>query len=198
MCYLPPVSWFWAYLKGGGGETLLERQEHFPRQTYRNRCHIYSPNGLLALSVPVQKGSGEHTAVKDVRISGHHPWQKIHWRSLEAAYRSSAFFEFYEDELAPFYEKRFDFLYDFNEQLLQLILQWMKVRLPYAYTAVYVKEYPSPAADYRHRIHPKKPPVFTPEPYYQVFADRNGYLPDLSVIDLLFNFGNKSAAMIIE
>src|SRR5690606_42130887 len=117
LCYLPPISWFWAYLQGREGEILLEKQEHFPKQTYRNRCLIQSPNGRLALSIPVPKGSGEHTAYKDIRISRHQPWQKIHWRSQEAAYRSSAFFEFYEDELAPFYEKRFDFLFDFNEQL---------------------------------------------------------------------------------
>src|SRR3546814_590587 len=106
MCYLPPISWFSAYLGSHSGNTgtpgagdpkahelWIESKEHFPRQSYRNRCHIHSPNGLLALSIPVQKGSGQHTALKDVSISPHHPWPKIHWRSLQAAYRSSAFFE---------------------------------------------------------------------------------------------------------
>lgn len=198
MCYLPPISWFKAYfLTGQNGKILLEKQEHFHRQTYRNRCHIHSPNGLLALSVPVQKGSGERTLMKDVRISGHHPWQKIHWRSLGAAYRSSAFFEFYEDELAPFYERRFDFLFDLNEQLLQLILKWLKAGSAHEYTTDYVKDYPGTTADYREAIHPKKVPVFISDPYYQVFADRNGYLPDLSIADLLFNYGNKARAMVI-
>lgn len=198
LCYLPPISWFSAYVAGLGGEILLEKEEHFPRQTYRNRCHIHSPNGRLALSIPVQKGSGEHTAMKDVRISAHHPWQKIHWRSLEAAYRSSAFFEFYEDELAPFYEKTFGFLYDFNEQLFQLVLKWMKLEEKYGYTEKYIKSYPEGIADYRERIHPKKAPVSVLAPYYQVFSDRNDFLADLSIIDLLFNHGNKAAAMLLN
>lgn len=198
MCYLPPISWFWAYLTGREGEILLEKNEHFPKQTYRNRCHIHSPNGRLALSIPVQKGSGAHTAFKDTRISVHHPWQKIHWRSLEAAYRSSAFFEFYEDELAPFYEKRFDFLFDFNEQLLALVFKWLKLEMVHGETEVFKKDYPETAADYREAIHPKKDPIRVLSPYYQVFSDRNGFLSDLSIVDLLFNHGNKSMSLILE
>lgn len=198
LCYLPPISWFWAYLQGREGEILLEKQEHFPKQTYRNRCLIHSPNGRLALSIPVTKGSGEHTAYKDIRISRHQPWQKIHWRSLEAAYRSSAFFEFYEDELAPFYEKRFIFLFDFNEQLLQLVFKWMKLEPAYGMTSTFKADYPAPAADYRERIHPKREPVKVLHPYYQVFSDRNGFLADLSILDLLFNHGNKTMPMILE
>lgn len=211
MCYLPPISWFSAYLGSHSGNTgtpgagdpkahelWIESKEHFPRQSYRNRCHIHSPNGLLALSIPVQKGSGQHTALKDVRISPHHPWQKIHWRSLEAAYRSSAFFEYYEDDLVPFYDKKFDFLYDLNEQLLALILNWLKQEPCHRFTEKYYQEYPPDVLDYRDQIHPKKPPVSVLSPYYQVFSDRIGFLPDLSIIDLLFNHGNKTASMIVE
>lgn len=192
LCYFPPLSWFKAWLSAEQGSVLVERHEHFPKQTYRNRCHIHSPNGLLVLSIPVQHGSRNHTAVKDVRISPYHPWQKIHWRSLEAAYRSSAFFEFYEDELRPFYERKYEFLFDYNEQLLRLVLGWFGMEPDCRYTDEYIKTYPPGSRDYRSTIHPKSEPVFKTPPYYQVFEDRNGFLPDLSIIDLLFSQGPRA------
>lgn len=198
VCYLPPLSWFRAYLSGQGEEILLEKHEHFPKQTYRNRCHIHSPNGLLALTVPIQHGSGQHSSVKDIRISRHQPWQKTHWRSLEAAYRSSAFFEFFEDELARFYEQDFRFLFDLNEQLLTQLMQWMKITPRHGFTEFYEKDPGPEVLDLRETIHPKKPSYTSVQPYYQVFEDRNGFLPDLSVIDLLFNHGSRAAAMIVE
>src|SRR5580658_3897617 len=115
MFYLPPVEYF-SFLKTYNPDLLIEKQEHFPKQTFRNRANIYSPDGVLTLVVPVVKGSKVHTPVKDVKISYDFSWQRLHWRGLEGCYRRSAYFEYYEDELAPFYEKKEIFLFDFNEQ----------------------------------------------------------------------------------
>src|SRR5690606_6575937 len=154
VCYLPPVSFFSAYLAAGDG-VLLEKHEHFPKQTYRNRATIYAPNGPLDLIIPVIKGSKVHTPVKDVRISYDTNWQRLHWLSLQTSYRSSAFFEYYEDEFAPYYQKQEKFLFDLNEQLLLLLLRLLKVQPVHGYTEHYQKNYEG-MADYRGLIHPKK------------------------------------------
>src|SRR5690606_246981 len=137
-------------------------------------------------------------SVKAIWISRHHPWQKIHWRSLEAAYRSSGFFEFFEDELARFYEQDFRFLFDLNEQLIAQLMQWMNIAPRHRLTEFNHKDTGPEVLDLRETIHPKKPPYASVQPYYQVFEDRNGFLPDLSIIDLLFNHGSRAAAMIVE
>ena len=103
MFYLPPVEYF-IQLNKYKPDIWIEKEEHFPKQTYRNRANIYSPEGALCLVVPVIKGSKNHTKVKDVKISYDFNWQRLHWQSLQACYRRSAYFEYYEDDLAPFYE----------------------------------------------------------------------------------------------
>ena len=128
MFYLPPVEYF-VKLNTYKTGLLIEHEEHFPKQTYRNRANIYAPDGLLALTVPVVKGSKNHTKVKDVKISYDFRWQRLHWQSLQACYRRSAYFEYYENDLAPFYEKKFDFLFDYNEQLFTLSLKQLKSKL---------------------------------------------------------------------
>ncbi len=187
MFYLPPVSYFSLLNKHRNG-TLIEKYEHFPKQTYRNRAHIYSPDGLLALVVPVVKGSKVHTPVKDVKISYEFNWQRLHWMSLQSCYRRSAYFEFYEDDFARFYEQKFDHLFDYNEQLLQMVLKFMKLNIEPRYTTEFHRHYEG-LADHRNNIHPKKEIQLEQKPYYQVFEERKGFLPDLSIVDLLFNQG---------
>src|ERR1700748_2834127 len=128
MFYLAPVEYF-IKLNTYKPDILIEKEEHFPKQTYRNRANIYSPDGVLALTVPVVKGSKQHTKVKDVKISYDFDWQRLHWLSLQACYRRSAYFEYYEDEFSVFYEKKFDFLFDYNEQLLLFLLKATKIKL---------------------------------------------------------------------
>src|SRR5690606_26446770 len=123
--YLPPIEYF-NKLTQTQGSILIERCEHFPKQTYRNRCSIQSPNGKLDLIIPVIKGSKNHTVVKDVKISYDFDWQRLHWMSLQTSYRSSAYFEFYEDEIAPFYQRRWEYLFDYNLELFQLLLKLLK------------------------------------------------------------------------
>jgi hypothetical protein len=190
MFYLPPVEYFVkinAYKPG----ILIEREEHFPKQTYRNRANIYSPDGVLALVVPVVKGSKMHTKVRDVKISYDFNWQRLHWLSLQACYRRSAYFEYYEDELVPFYEKEFTFLFDYNEQLLQFILKSVKLKTELQYTDSYEAAYPL-LEDCRHSINPKKEADFVQKPYIQVFEERKGFQKNLSIADLLFNQGPHS------
>jgi hypothetical protein len=190
MFYLPPVEYF-ININTYKPDILIEKEEHFPKQTYRNRANIYSPDGVLTLTVPVTKGSKNHTKIKDVKISYDFEWQRLHWLSLQACYRRSAYFEYYEDEFAPFYEKKFDYLFDYNEQLLQFILKSVKLKLPLNYTETYEADYPS-LVDLRDTISPKKEPDFEQKAYFQVFEERQGFQKNLSIIDLLFNQGPHS------
>ncbi|WP_158799473.1 WbqC family protein [Pedobacter sp. L105] len=186
--YLPPVSYFSA-LQANHFEFVLEKEEHFPKQTYRNRATVHSPNGPLDLFLPVIKGSKYHTRMKDVRISYDFKWQRLHWLSLESCYRNSAYFEFYEDELAPFYHKKFEFLFDYNLELLQWIFKQLKKAPELQFTTEYMDDVPF-EKDYRSKLHFKDPEFLAPaKPYYQVFEDRNGFLPNMSIVDLLFNQG---------
>lgn len=129
--------------------------------------------------------------MKDVKISYDFNWQRLHWQSLQTCYRSSAYFEFYEDDLAPFYEKKWSLLFDYNEQLLALVLQWLKMDIDFKHTQVYDKSY-TDRVDFRECIHPKHTSGYVSKPYYQVFEQRNGFLPNLSIVDLIFNQGPRS------
>ena len=193
--YLPPVEFF-AKLQEHKNNLLIEKLEHFPKQTFRNRANIHSPNGKLNLIVPVIKGSKVHTPTKDVKISYDFDWQRLHWLSMQTSYRSSAYFEFYEDDFAPFYEKKWTFLFDYNEELLQLLLRLLKLNITYSYTESYEENYPN-LNDYRVSINPKQNSGYVAPTYFQVFEERNSFLPNLSVIDLLFNQGPQSNKYLI-
>lgn len=192
MFYLPPISWFAGLFKYKAN-ALLEREEHFVKQSYRNRTHICSPDGILALTVPVAKGSKNHTITKDVRISYEFDWQRLHWLSLQACYRRSAYFEFYEDDFARFYQPANQpvFLFDFNETLLQLLLKSLRFKANLSFTESYEPLYPD-KEDFRTTVHPKQTLIVEQKPYFQVFEERQGFLPDLSIVDLLFNQGPQS------
>jgi hypothetical protein len=190
MFYLGPVEYF-VQLNRYKPDILIEREEHFPKQTYRNRANVYTPDGVLTLVVPVVKGSKTHTKVKDVKISYDHEWQRLHWLSLTSCYRRSAYFEYYEDEFAVFYHNKFEYLFDFNEQLLQFVLKSLKIKTGINYTTEYHTDYPE-LNDFRNSFNPKKEPSFEPKPYFQVFDDRKGFIKNLSIADLLFNQGPQS------
>ncbi|MBD1421299.1 WbqC family protein [Sphingobacterium chuzhouense] len=188
--YLPPISYF-HIIQQSEQPLLVERFEHYVKQTYRTRTKIATANGILDLIVPILHGVKEHIPMKDIRINYDFNWQRLHWLSIQTAYRSSPYFEYYEDDFARFYEQRHDFLFDFNIEQLQLLLKCMKINRSVAFTETYIS--PVEPLDYREVIHPKKPSLLEhPKPYYQVFEEKHGFLPDLSVVDLLFNQGPQS------
>ncbi|MBQ4002605.1 MAG: WbqC family protein [Bacteroidaceae bacterium] len=156
----------------------LEACEHYVKQTLRNRCWIDSPAGRLPLTIPVEKTVGK-AAIRDVRISDHGNWRHQHWNALVSSYHQTPFFEYYADDFAPFYERKYTFLLDFNEQLLQLVAKEIDVSLSTVRTSHYVG---CTAWDGQGEV----------KPYYQIFASQHGFLPDLSIVDLLFNMGNES------
>ena len=183
--YLPPVSYF-TLLKENNFEFDLEKFEHFPKQTYRNRATIASPNGSLDMVVPITKGSRLHTPYKDVKISYENRWQRLHWLSMQTCYRSSAYFEFYEDGLAPFYEKKYDYLFDYNYDMLSWLFKQLKLTSTLNTTESYETDL---AIDYRNVMTKKEVPATQTKPYFQVFSDRNEFIANLSIVDLLFNQG---------
>lgn len=190
MFYLPPVELFTELKKYGN--IAIEKYEHFPKQTYRNRGVIYSPQGSHALIVPVVKGSKVHTPVKDVKISYDFDWQRLHWLSLQTSYRRSAYFEFYEDDFVRFYENKWTYLFDYNMEIFELIAKCFRLSPEISFTENYAATYPD-CADYRTSIHPKMTTQPDSKPYFQVFEDRHGFIPNLSAVDLLFNQGPQSS-----
>ena len=198
--YWPPVQ---AFCKMTGAATvLLEQHEHYVKQTYRNRCLIYSANGVLPLTVPVARTPGAKMPIRDVRIDYSEPWQRTHWRAIEAAYRSSAFFAYYADDFRPFYERQEIFLFDLNEKILRLALELAGLNVAVSFTEKFEAENLSQEGIYdgRYRITPKIPfsedKKFKPQNYYQVFSSRNGFAANLSILDLLCNEGNNSLSVL--
>lgn len=188
--YNGPIN-YWARLVRQG-EIVLEQYDSYSKQSYRNRCMIMGPNGVIALSIPVIKAHGIKSHVKDVRIDYDSPWNKIHWKSLVASYASSPFFEYLAEELSPFYERRFEFLIDLNRHLLDHTIYQLGMNIPVRCSEVFTEI--SSELDPRAFIHPKKDqvaadPLFQPEVYHQVFSDRLGFQSNLSILDLLFNTG---------
>lgn len=179
--YLPPISWF-ARMLNSDEPILVEQWANYRKQTLHNRCWIDSPNGKLAISVPIDRSTfvGGKCLMKDVRISEHSDWQRQHWYALESSYYNSPFFEYLQDDFHPIYLKRWKWLMDLNEALVAACLEQLNV-LPV--TIGRTDEYvPTENAD--------NPLV--PNEYYQVFKAKHGFQPDLSIIDLIFNMGPES------
>ena len=189
--YLPPVQYF-AHLQSAE-QVWIEQYDHYQKQTYRNRCVIAAPDGPLSLTIPIEKPNTQKAFMRDIRISDHGNWRHLHWNAIESAYNHTPFFEYYKDDFRPFYEKKFDFLVDYNEQLCQLVCQLIDIDTSFQRTESYITEPSNTIIDLRDAIHPKKEVMddasFSAVPYYQVFQERLGFLPNLSIIDLLFNMG---------
>ena len=185
--YLAPVVY---YTKLYACEkAYIERYDHYMKQTYRNRCVIASANGPLALTIPTEKADEAKCLMKDVRISDHGNWRHTHWNAFVAAYRQSPFFDYYADEFHRFYEQKYEFLYDFNGELCTWVCEQLDIQPVLCPTTDYVTE-PQSVDDFRpKRDVTEAVPDFVPHPYYQVFEEKQGFQPNLSIVDLLFNMG---------
>lgn len=186
--YLAPVEY---YMQLQAFDKIkIEKHCNYVKQTYRNRCVIATANGPQILSIPVERSETLKALTKDIRIAEHGNWQHLHWNAIISAYNSTPFFEYYEDDFAPFFEQRQTFLFDFNESLRIIICELLDIQPKVEYTSEYHFDFTSNEMDYREIIHPKKPSIKdTFKPYYQVFENKFGFQPNLSIIDLLFNMG---------
>lgn len=180
----------------------LEQQENYQKGGYRNRCHIAGANGLLRLSVPLRQGKNERQGIREVAIAYKEAWRAHHWASIRSAYGNAPFFEFYAGYLQPHFEQQPVYLFDFSLGLLQTLLGLLQLDCELHRTDEYKKETPEGLIDLRDTIHPKKHRLqpdahFQPLPYPQVFLEKHGFLPNLSILDLLFCTGPQ-AGLILE
>lgn len=207
--YFGPVQWYQKLYRYD--HCLIEQYDSYQKQTYRNRCVIATANGLQALTVPVEHNANCQLSnrqlstvncqlTKDLRISDHNQWRKVHWNALQSAYSESPFFEYYVDDIRPFFEHKYDFLIDFNEAIRQKICELIDIHPHVEYTTEYVKptansQQPIAFSDFREVIHAKHPQPdadFEAKPHWQVFQHRYGFQPNLSILDLLFCMGPES------
>lgn len=184
--YLPPVDYF--SLIADAGEICLEAHENYIKQSYRNRCYILSSQGAHLLSVPVFEGSRHKVPVRQVRIDYSKRWQQVHLRAIVSSYRCSPYFEFFYESLEKIILADNEFLWDLNMELLKALLKMLKIKKP-----LYISEEFAPPAndpgDFRYRPDPAKPPLFEHRRYLQVFSATHEFIPNLSIIDLIFNQG---------
>ncbi|MDR0384938.1 MAG: WbqC family protein [Prevotellaceae bacterium] len=190
--YLPNVQYFSKLLHGN---VVIEQHENYLKQTYRNRCEILTANGVIPLTIPIRRDRTK-IKIRDVRIDYSNDWQRLHWKTINTAYRSSPFFMYYTNDLLPFYRTKEEFLFDFNCKMLDKLIELTGVKTNISFSECYSHNC---ERDYRSLITPKnKPcdPEFSPVPYYQVFGIKFGFQPNLSILDLLCNEGNNSYSII--
>ncbi|AOC95426.1 WbqC-like protein family protein [Flavobacterium anhuiense] len=183
--YFPSISHFAVIAQSDS--ITFEMEDNFQKQTNRNRTYIYSPNGIQLLNIPVKHSKTAHQKTKDILIENEFDWQKQHFKSLEAAYRSSPFFEYFEDDIVPIFEKKHEFLMDLNFEVLDVVTKCLRMKLEFGKTTEYFHEV-TDFADFRYLANGKKD-ANSFEKYTQVFDDKHGFINNLSVLDLLFNEG---------
>ncbi len=165
----------------------FEMDDNFQKQTNRNRMYIYSPNGIQLLNIPIKHSKEAHQKTKDVKLETAFDWQKQHFKSLDAAYRSSPFFEYFEDDIRPIFEKKHEFLMDLNLETMSIVSKCLGLEFDYNETTEYFHEV-TDKTDLRNLINGKKDHSQF-DPFTQVFGEKHGYLNNLSILDLLFNEG---------
>jgi len=185
--YFPSILYFNILAKSNS--VTIDIGENYVKQSFRNRCEILSANGLFSLSVPIEKKANPHTPTKDIKIAYHTLWQKNHLRALESAYRSSPFFQFYIDDFAFVFEKQFQVLTDLNIEILNVLTKTLGLKKNLYYSEMYIEnsqEYKDYRASINYRNQIEKIPSVK---YLQVFDNKFGFIPNLSILDLLFNLG---------
>ena len=185
--YLPSIEYVSLFLKTE--DASIELFETYQKQSCRTRTNVMTANGIQTLTIPVIKTNGNHTLTKDIEISYKESWQQVHLRCLESAYRKSAYFDYYFPYFEKIYKQKFNTLVELNDFCLKTILKIMKVKKDYSFTTDF--ERITDENDYRISLSKGTNKIET-KPYYQVFADRHGFIPNLSIVDLLFNEGPNS------
>lgn len=184
--YFSNIAHFVAMTKSE--EVILEMDDNFVKQTYRNRAYIYGANGKLTLNIPVIHSQKNRQKYRDVKIFNEEKWQSLHWKSLLSAYRTSPFFEFYEDEIQPLFEYKVDYILDFNLKCFDIICDCLQLEINTSKTKIYQNEVEG-INDFRYLVNAKKEPYYKFDTYTQVFSDKYGFIQNLSILDLLFNEG---------
>jgi hypothetical protein len=197
--YFAPVHFYARYLQHK--PVYIEQYENFTKQTYRNRCVISGGNGLISLVVPVVKGRGPKILIKDMQISYDTEWQHNHWQTIVSAYNSSPYFEFYQDDLYPYFQNKTKFLLDYNLKIHETLCDALEIENKVVLTADF-ESVPENTYNLREAISPKikqnPDSAYQPIPYTQVFSEKFGFLPDLSILDLLFNEGPNAYTILIQ
>jgi len=191
--YFPPIDSYKILVKHD--ILQIEKYEHYQKLSYRNRCYVAGPNGRMILSVPLARGKNQRTVMKDVRISNEEKWQGLHWKTLVSAYRRSPWFEYYEADMQELFEKPFDFLLDWNIACFEWVNSKLGINMPVAFTESYQKEV-SGVTDAREIILPGGAKEEEEAEYTQVFQERTGFIPGLSILDLLFCEGKQAVKVL--
>lgn len=182
--YFPSISHYIAMINADS--ITFEVEDTFQKQTNRNRMYIYSPNGIQMLNISVKHDSAKAN-FKDIKIDNQYNWQKNHFKSLEAAYKNSPFYEYFVDDLRPLFEKKHEFMLDLNFEIFKLVNETLGISIPFEKTTEYFHQV-TDKTDFRYLVNGKKDKTQI-EPYTQVFDDKHGFLNNLSILDLLFNEG---------
>ena len=189
----PPVTWWLQACKAG--QVTFDLAEHYQKMSYRNRYYLAAPEGKLLMSIPLDKGRNQRQPVSTVQIAHNTDWQDNHWKTIASLYGRSPFFEYFSHQLQPLFEQSFRYLHDFNKESILLICKLLQLPLNFTETTQFVKQYPEEVADLRTSLSPQHTGVTLPE-YHQVFADRTGFLPDCSILDLLCCEGSYAAQLL--
>jgi hypothetical protein len=198
--YFAPVRYFSKL--AAYPEIYIEQCENFVKQTYRNRTVILGANGPISLIVPVEKGRQQKIKIKDLRIAYDEEWQRNHWRTIFSAYNSSPFFEYYADDVEMFFRKKHEFLFDFNREITETLLKILEIPVRLTLTEDF-EQVPENCLNFREQITPKTHLIdpdahFIAKPYTQVFDEKFGFVPDLSILDLLFNEGPSAHTVLLD
>ncbi|WP_218599546.1 WbqC family protein [Polaribacter sp. NJDZ03] len=186
--YFGPISQYTEIVKSDA--VIFEMEDNFQKQSYRNRCYVYNSNGKQLLNIPVKdknKGTSQRKKTKDLLVDNDAIWQDHHLKSLQTAYRTSPFYEFYEDDLIKIFQKKYTFLQDVNIDTHLFITDALQISQQYSKTQEYLVETTEP--DFRELVNAKNKPKKTTESYIQMFDDKHGFIPNLSILDLIFMEG---------